>query len=84
MIFVETNNWVIFVRDYESSSNTDIGNFLWAMEELQFLLYNILPYTILIITHWFNAVGVEKEDEKVALHHDISTEQLDYDSDPDL
>ena len=77
MVVVETEGWIIFVRDYEAANIDKRSNFLWAMEELQFLLYNILPYTILIATHWSNAAGAQRvalENEKAVLHHDISTE----------
>ena len=80
---VAVNRWIVFVNDYLAKSGKK-SDFLWSMEELQFVLYNFIPYMILILTHWSNATLNKKQDDEdnrmLKSEKMIPTENVDEDS----
>ena len=53
---VDIGLWVDFNRDYPDAKGTPLT---WAMLPLEFILYNIIPYMMLLCAHWYNATRSE-------------------------
>ena len=51
IVLVLNNHWVAFVRDYPGQGQLS-G---WILLPLQFIIIDILPYSVLASAHWFNS-----------------------------
>ena len=56
---VDAGLWIDFNRDFPKNKGTALT---WACLPLEFILYNILPYMMLVSAHWYNATRGEKKN----------------------